>query len=311
MEYHTSTTTTIIQTNRSPVVQTISPVVQVKKGFVGDIFKGFLIFLPNLIDLAFGLGTIVWIYYLIKIPWGLYFSARKGRIDGQESRELGIVKDAETIEKLKTIENRLLITSLAAHCLSALGVYGFSYITGGQWIKPHTALLFLGSAVVRPAWETHIHVRTRIEQLLRRIQYPKPHVEQLLNDVSTLEQKEPRDEENIKRLQKEHEEQVITINSREESDIKRYMDKHSSDVNRVIEKEVIDISGYHEHLVILDKKIKDLESAIRRNNEKTVQYFDKIENQFFDSLKQLNADNKMIEDVRSFLKSTRENIINK
>jgi len=286
----------------SPTTSTINRPVIISKGggYISDLIKNVSEFIPNLLDLSFGLGTTVWIYYLIKIPWGLYFKARKGRIDGQESRENGIEQDEDTIRKLRDIENKLLVASLSAHVFSALGVYGISYLTGGRWIRPHTALLFLGSAILRPAWEFHFHIRARIEQLVKRIQYPKAYVEKLLHDVDVLQRNEKTNENDRKAVQLQLQTSINDLS-----------EKLKGDVKRILEKEGQDVKSLHDQITLLQNKLFELEVNVKKNNEKTLLYFEKIETEFSDALTKLSADKKMIEGVRAFMQLVRENLISK
>jgi len=282
----------------APTPSTNRQIILAKGGsIVGDFIKTVGEFIPNLVDLGFGLGTTVWLYYLIKIPWGLYFKARKGRIDGQESKENGIEQDEDSIRKLKDIENRLLMASLSAHVISALGVYGFAYLTGGRWIRPHTSLLFLGSAILRPAWEFHFHVRARIEQLIKRIQYPKAYIEKLLLDVDTLKIHEEANELNRKDVQKQLQANIDLLREKEEGDVRELTKRHSQDVTRL-----------HDQIVHLQNKLTEMEVNLKKGNEKTLHYFEKIEEEFTDALTKLSADKKMIEGVRAFMQLIRENL---
>jgi len=297
----------------SPTTSTINRPVIISKGggYISDLIKNVSEFIPNLLDLSFGLGTTVWIYYLIKIPWGLYFKARKGRIDGQESRENGIEQDEDTIRKLRDIENKLLVASLSAHVFSALGVYGISYLTGGRWIRPHTSLLFLGSAILRPAWEFHFHIRARIEQLSKRIQYPKAYVEKLLHDVDILQRNEKTNEDDRKAAQLQLQTNINDLRSKEDRDISDLSERLKGDVKRIFEKEGQDVRHLQDHITLLQNKLAELEINVKKNNEKTLLYFEKIEAEFTDALTKLSADKKMIEGVRAFMQLVRENLISK
>jgi len=230
------------------------PIVFAKSGFIGDFAKMVGDFIPNILDIGFGVGTTVWIYYLIKIPWGLYFKARKGRIDGQESKEHGIEQDEDSVRKLYYLERRLLVASLSAHVVSALGVWGISYLTGGKWIRPHAALLFLGSAILRPAWEFHFHIRARIEQLIRRIQYPKAYVEKLLADVATLEIKENQNEQGLKSIREQHDNDINDVRAKEDRDVRDLSVGLTADLRRASDKEQKDINNLQDQIVVLQKK---------------------------------------------------------
>jgi len=272
-------------------------------------FKGIAENIPNIVDLAFGLGTTVWIYYLIKIPWGLYFKARKGRIDGQESKERNIQQDEDSIAKLYSIEKKLLVTSLSAHVFSALGVWAISYLTGGKYIRPHVSLLFLGSAVLRPAWEIHFHIRARIEQLVKRIQYPVAYIEKLLQDVLNLERRSTQHENNIKSLREQHEQDRNQLQLKEESDIKTLSNIHSADIKRLTDKGNEDVRHLQGQIAVLKNRLVEQEDNLKKTNETVLIYFEKLEVQFNEALTSVSADKKMIEGVSAFLKLVRDNLI--
>jgi len=295
------------QNSAAPAIH--RPIVLVRGGFIGDAFKAIGDFIPNIVDLGFGLGTVVWIYYLIKIPWGLYFKARKGRIDGQESKSVGIQQDDETIQNLYTIEKRLLAVSIFGHVISALGVYGIAYLTGGKWIRPHTSLLFLGSAILRPAWESHFHIRARIEQLIKRIQYPKAYIEKLLEDVSDLQRKVTQNERNILSSQEKHLEELQQISSIHAVDITEINNRHTKDIKTITVKQQQDIRHLQEQVDTFTIKINQIEEHSKKSAEKTVFYFERLEQEFNDALTKLSADKKMIEGVRSFMQLIRENLL--
>jgi len=261
-------------------------------GIIGEFFRSIGDHIPNIVDLAFGVGTMVWIYYLIKIPWGLYFKARKGRIDGQESKANGIEQDDESIYKLYSIEQRLLVASIAAHVFSALGVYGISYLTGGRWIRPHTSFLFLGSAILRPAWEFHFHVRTRIEQLIRRIQYPKAYIEKLLDDVDNLKRNETKNENEVKSIKERHQADIRELHSKLDTEVADINQRHAQNIQRITDKQQQDYRHMQDQVHALQTKIQEMEVNSKKSSEKTVFYFERLEQEFNDALSKLSADKK-------------------
>jgi len=55
----------------------------------------------------------------------------------------------------------------------------------------------------------------------------------------------------------------------------------------------------------------EIESNVKKTNEKTLLYFEKLEVEFNDALTKLSADKKMIEGVRAFMQLVRDNLIAK
>jgi len=289
-------------------VQSNSGAIVLNNGsIVGDFFRTIGDNIPNIIDLAFGLGTAAWIFYMIKIPWGLFFKARKGRIDGEENKMAGIAQDEQTISNLHTIENRLLLASISVHVFSALGVYSISYLSTGKWIRPHTALLFLGSAILRPAWESHFHMRTRIEQLIKRIQYPKSYVGKLLYDVSDIQNQDKLHELNIKSTKEQQESNVSDFKSKQQRNIAAVMENHTKDTKQITDKQQQQNNALQGQLQTLERNIKEIDTITKKSSEKSTLYYEKLEQEFKDALSKIAADKKTIEGLKSFMQLMRDN----
>lgn len=125
------------------------------------------------------LASLVWLFLLVKIPWDLYFAARRGRVDADESKARGIAVAPEDREDLATLERRLLWAALAAHVFTAAGIWFIGSLSGGM-VRREFAWLFLFSAAFRPAWEVHKYLRLRLAELSGRVRYPRQDVLELL-----------------------------------------------------------------------------------------------------------------------------------
>lgn len=170
---------------------------------IGSISMTFALFVVGLtvlihfgwfsVALALKVGAILiglsWLYVLVKIPWDLYFRARHGRQDGDDSLQAGIVIDDQVLDSLRLYERRLLSGALFSHVVSALLVGIFSHLAP-EFVNPGFVWLFALSVVVRPAGELYGYLATRIAELTQRTRYPREDVLVLRERVRSLEMSE-------------------------------------------------------------------------------------------------------------------------
>ncbi|MBI4862356.1 MAG: hypothetical protein HY815_19170 [Candidatus Riflebacteria bacterium] len=142
--------------------------------------------LATALDGAMLLLALGWLFLLVKIPWDLYFNARRARLDGEESVRREIRIDQARLGELSKLESRLLCGALGAHVLTALAVVVISRASGGA-VRSSFAWLFLISAAFRPAWELHLYLKERLEELGAQMRYPREDVHQLRAEVRLLE----------------------------------------------------------------------------------------------------------------------------
>jgi len=246
--------------------------------------------LPSIIDVGLGLGTTVWLYYLVIIPWNLYFLARKTRIDGEESKAADIQVADQDIEEVRSLEKRLLVTALAAHGLSALGVFVIGKLTSGVVVKPSTSLLFLGSAILRPSYEAHKHLRDRIAQIALRVKYPRNDVQELIAKVDTLRNENENRKGEIQSLKQQLE------------NLQRDHSKTASQVQTLTQTVDNNARSVNERCQSIERKI---ESNQNFYNSKV----DQVAKKFDDTVVQLSTDKQMIQGVRQFLQLVKESLL--
>eukprot|EP01125_Pyxidicula_operculata_P014952 TRINITY_DN5043_c0_g1_i1.p1 TRINITY_DN5043_c0_g1~~TRINITY_DN5043_c0_g1_i1.p1 ORF type:complete len:290 (+),score=71.08 TRINITY_DN5043_c0_g1_i1:299-1168(+) len=266
--------------------------VEVSPGSITEFFSK--LHLPSLVDLVIGVGTTVWLYYLIKFPWNLYLSARRARIDGEESQQQGEQQDPKLLQNVKKIEKSLLFGVLAAHTLSAAGVYGIAWLTEGKYISPHAAYLFVGAAIVRPAYEFHSYLHNRIEQLRQRIHYPKDYVTDLINRVNTVEYQTKTHEGYIKALREE----TLVNHSKQ-------LDKNEKNINQHIEKT-------KQKLRDLENQVHSTKSALQSEYNSTksasASHLQRLETKFEENMVRLEADKTMLQGFKQFMGLLRDNL---
>lgn len=97
-----------------------------------------------------------------------------------------IVIEKEDEEYIKAVERRLLLGAVSTHVISAAAVYGIAKLTKEQYIKEHTSLLFLGSALVRPLIASHRYLKERLMKLKVKVTFPRDDVNKVRSDVYYL-----------------------------------------------------------------------------------------------------------------------------
>lgn len=135
----------------------------------------------TILDIVIHLASLIWLFFLVKIPWDLYFSARKARLDGEESRRLGIEGVEQKIRQLAAMERYLLLGAVSAHILTAAGVYALGSFEP-DLISRQFGWVFVASAALRPAWEGYTYLRQRIREMATQVRYPR-------EDVLTLSER--------------------------------------------------------------------------------------------------------------------------
>jgi outer membrane murein-binding lipoprotein Lpp len=259
---------------------------------LADAFKSFSTNLPNIVDIGLGLGTTMWLYYLLKVPWNLYLSARRIRIEGEESIEQGIQPEAGNMDKIRKLELSLFAGVVAAHVFSAFGVWGMAWLTDERFIKKSTALVFVGAAFVRPALEYKRHISARIETLRNRIHYPTNHVKIMLSKIDELTRK-------VQDLEAD--------NKRNKEYLSELQDKILPEIRNTQSTQAK--AQERETKSIRDKLTQDVD-AIRnqasadRNSVNTK--FNEISKKFESTIIELSNDKKILEGIRGFLEIVKE-----
>lgn len=166
------------------------------------------------LDVGMVLACLAWLFLLIKVPWDLYFAARKARFDGQESQQLGIDSVQAPTRELNRIEKFLLFGALAGHALTAVFAYGLS-VARPELVRPAFSLLFVASAALRPAWEGYEYLRQRVRELASQVRYPREDILALQQRLDTLQERNSALEVEVGRIQAEYEARYVGLELRQ------------------------------------------------------------------------------------------------
>jgi len=261
--------------------------------------------LPNFVDLAIGFSVGGWLFFLIRVPWNLYLSARRVRLEGEENTEQGVKPDEGFLEKTRQLEKGLLIVVISAHLISAFGVYGIAWMTAESFIKKSTALIFIGAIFIRPLIEFKRHVVHRIETLKSKIRYPANHVQQLLTKIEIVSNKVEQLEHNNKKST-ETLEKLLDKTIPEMKDTQNTLalreDNHHKALQSKIKDEVSALS------TTTSTSIKDIKTQLSTDRQIVVTNFAEISKKFDSTVTEISNDKKILEGVRGFLEIVRQSL---
>jgi len=256
--------------------------------------KSFVTNLPNIVDIGLGLGTTIWFYYLLKVPWNLYLSARRIRIEGEESIEQGIKPDEGNLEKIRKLELSLFAGVCAAHAFSALGVFGVAWLTEERFLKKSTAFIFLGAAIVRPALEYRRHIMARIETLRSRIRYPTNHVQIMLQKIDDLTSRVAALEEDNKQNKK---------------DLAKLIETTIPDIQAAASALAKTEESHHRQISTkLASDVEAIKNQATSDRNNISAKFQDVSKKFESTIIELSADKKILEGIRGFLGIVKESL---
>jgi hypothetical protein len=137
--------------------------------------------------LSFGAGALclVWLVFLLTVPWNVYFQARKVIQEIGASRDRGLEVAKEREAEARTIAVRMRAAAIGAHLVSAAAVAVITYFSGAV-VGYYFVGFYLLSTFFRPAHAWFRHLRRRLRTMLHEVRYPRDDVLDLIEQVTFL-----------------------------------------------------------------------------------------------------------------------------
>ncbi|MCI3278056.1 hypothetical protein [Streptomyces cylindrosporus] len=135
---------------------------------------------------AAGVLSLLWLLFLLTLPWNLYFRAHAVLAEIAVSREKGIEVPAARDAEAARIARTMLRVAVAGHVLTAALVVAVTWATGGftgYWF----AAFFLLSTFFRPAGAYFSQLRGRLGTLLKDVTHPRDDVVELRSRLDRAE----------------------------------------------------------------------------------------------------------------------------
>ncbi|MBI4850739.1 MAG: hypothetical protein HY819_02820 [Acidobacteria bacterium] len=145
------------------------------------------------LDIIAGAISLLWLLFIVKVPWDLYFETNNVLFEMKRSEEKNIPVN---LERRKYVERIRIITgviAIGAHIASALIIAGITYFAGGQ-IGYYFSFFYLLTTFFRPASQAYYYLINKLREIRGEILYPREDVNKLklelcsaINRVTCLE----------------------------------------------------------------------------------------------------------------------------
>lgn len=132
-------------------------------------------------DWLVGSLSLIWMFFVVTIPWNAYFKAREIIFEAEVSSLKNINFREEGLKFAKNVGKRSLIVSILLHVFSALGLFLVAYFQISQ-VGYYSAVLILLLTFLRPGIRFYEYLYKKLEMIRQEIHFPR-------DDLQTLKDK--------------------------------------------------------------------------------------------------------------------------
>ena len=138
------------------------------------------------LDGLIGVITLLWLYFLVTVPWNMYFQAKQVLFDGRVSAQRGINIDTEAVAYATRWARIALAIAVGLHLVTALALCGVALSGVGLigWLGAGASVVL---TLVRPGLRAYAHVRDRLGRFAREIEVPREDAIDLRRRLDTAE----------------------------------------------------------------------------------------------------------------------------
>ena len=138
------------------------------------------------LDGVIGVITLLWLYFLVTVPWNMYFQAHQVLFDGRLSAQRGISIDTEAVAYATRWARIALAIAVGLHLATALALCAVALSGVGLigWLGAGAAVVL---TLVRPGLRAYAHVRDRLGRFAREIEVPREDAVELRRRLETVE----------------------------------------------------------------------------------------------------------------------------
>ncbi len=138
------------------------------------------------LDAVIGVITLLWLYFVVTVPWNMVFQAKQVLFDAQTSLLRGIQVDPDAVSYAQRWARIALWIALALHAFTAavLCVVAHSGVGLIGWLGAAAAIVL---TLLRPGLRAYAHVRDRLGRFAREVEVPREDAVELRRRVLELE----------------------------------------------------------------------------------------------------------------------------
>lgn len=136
----------------------------------------------TMIDWITGIVAFWWLTGITTLPWNMYFTAKDLLDDAEISQKKGITVDQEDVSYAQKKAKLFLRIAVALHVVSAATLYLLAFF-GISSIGYFAAILAVVLTFVRPSYRLYDYIIARLQNMQRKILYPRDDVQELRSDI--------------------------------------------------------------------------------------------------------------------------------
>ncbi|MES2947304.1 MAG: hypothetical protein V4858_02075 [Pseudomonadota bacterium] len=140
---------------------------------------------PSL-DTLIGIVTLLWLFFIVTVPWNMYFQAHQLLFEADVSERRGLRIDPEARAYAQRWSRIALGIALGLHALTALAFCGVA-LSGMGFMGWFGAMASVVLTLLRPGVRAYVHVRDRLGRLSREIEVPREDAVELRRRLSEVE----------------------------------------------------------------------------------------------------------------------------
>lgn len=139
----------------------------------------------HLLDIAAGVVCLLWLLFILKVPWDLYFETGNVLFEMQRSREQQLAVKPERERYVRRLRRLTGLCALAAHFGSAAIIAALTRWAHGQ-IGYYFALFYIVTTLFRPASRAYQFLRVKLRDIRNEVKYPRDDVVKLRYELAQL-----------------------------------------------------------------------------------------------------------------------------
>jgi hypothetical protein len=142
----------------------------------------------TMIDWITGIVAFWWLTGITTLPWNMYFTAKDLLDDAEVSEKKGITIDQEDVAYAKKKSTLFLRIAIVLHIVSAAALYLLAFF-GISSIGYFAAIIAVVLTFVRPSYRLYDYIIARLQNMQRKILYPREDVYELRAEITKQTQR--------------------------------------------------------------------------------------------------------------------------
>lgn len=140
---------------------------------------------PNL-DAAIGIATLLWLFFIVTVPWNMYFQAHQILFEAQTSRERGVKVDEGAVAYATRWARIARMIAVGLHLATAIALCAVAISGVGLigWFGAGAAIVL---TFARPGLRAYSHVRNRLSRIGSELQVPPEDAHELRRRLTAVE----------------------------------------------------------------------------------------------------------------------------